>query len=215
MQRTKLYTTAPLVLVFALLTGCTEASTAPLLRPDARLDVTCIDPTGPGCDPDAPPPGPWQTFPTDLPVEQVKTINTPLYDEQFYLYGDDPKLQACEIGSKIIDAPDPDGYTKPTMTTRYSATCPASPCYPDFLNARAAFHSMLSAGLLTGATIGSAFLGPVGQGVRIYASSRFAVWGLTGYATWASYNQYRVANGNFRRCVGDNYAWFNVSTVLR
>lgn len=213
MHRTRHYLIAPLVLVFAALTGCTEATSSPLLSPEAVREVICVDPTGPGCDPNTPPPE-WPTYPTDLPVEQVITLDSPAHFEiQAELYAGVPET-SCDLGSRVVDTSDLDGG-QPILYTKRSATCPESPCYPDFLNARAAFHNMLSGGLLTAATIGSAFLGPVGQGFRIYASSRFAITGLGGYATWASYNSYRVSNGAFKKCVGDNYAWFNTYTVIR
>ena len=156
----------------------------------------------------------WPTYPTDLPVEQVINIDSPDYESQYQLYGNGPELSDCEIGSRIEKPSDADGYGQTTMITRRSATCPLSPCYPQYLSARAEFHEAVGGVLMGGAIIGSYFLGPAGKGFRFFAS-RFGMGGLAGYMGWSAFNSYRVASGNFQKCVGENYGWFNSVTVIR
>lgn len=216
MHRTKLYTIAPLALAFALLTGCTEASTSALLSPEAMREVICVDPTGPGCDPNQTPP---EHYPTDLPAEEVIPIETPEhFDLHAALYSDDPDLRACELGSRIVGPGDDAETWKPTlMYTRRSATCPDSPCYSNYLGTRSAFHTMIAAGLTSGGVIAATFIGPVRKAFRIYTSTRagMAGIGLGGYSTWATYLGYRSAASSFAKCVEDNYGWFNYETIIR
>jgi hypothetical protein len=204
-----------LILFAACAEPPTDPTAPPPLRPLGAEQMIATDCGGGICTADED----WPTYPTDLPIAQVRTIDTPNFDANFDLYADTTALMSCEVASQLIDAPDADGQTGPILIVQRAATCPTGPCGDLYLSARADFHTMMSGSLLIAGSavtaVAATFLGPGGQAIRVVAS-RFAWGGATGaYVGWAGYNRYRVSQNLYKSCLNTNSSWFYHVTILR
>ena len=211
------------VATLLLIGGCSSSLTEPTLAPPVAPARMIVDDCGDGCAPgDTQDPSavPYPTYPTDLPIELVRTIDVPNFDLALALYDTSAmSTTMCDVSSSLIDAPDADGQTGPILRVDRNPNCEYGPCADQYIDARADFHQMMAGatalGVNAGSVIASFFLGPAGQGIRVYMSRYGWLGAGTGaYVGWAGYNRWRASNQILRRCVQNNSTWFVHVTIL-